>query len=214
MATQDLSAITKLTDEQINLNSAWKDGEITKSILYNVYGMNAFYGPYGDEKISYTFTPGIKSVDYTWEVQADFEPEEGKTYRELQENPTTIPTVGILNEIVKVGVKVEETTTYTYYKCTEITETPNLTSTITIKKGSDNDYKGELVSSDVVEVTITPSADLKTLHPGALVSIDGKEYTLGVLTNPITLYMNRDHRISINWIHNELVETFLIIARR
>jgi hypothetical protein len=213
MATQDLSAITKLTDEQINLNSAWKDGEITKSILYNVYGMNAFYGPYGDEKISYTFTPGIKSVDYTWAVQADFKPEEGKTYRELQENPTTT-TVGILNEIVKVGVKVEETTTYTYYKCTKITETPNLTSTITIKKGSDNDYKGELVSSDVVEVTIAPSADLKTLHPGALVSIDGKEYTLGVLTNPITLYMNRDHRISINWIHNELVETFLIIARR
>lgn len=215
MATQDLSAITKLTDDQINLNSAWKDGEITKSILYHVYGMNAFYGPYGDEKISYTFTPGIKSVAYTWVKQADFEPEEGKTYRELQEDPTgTTTTVGTLNEIVKVGVEAEGTTTYTYYKCTKITETPNSTSAITIKKGSDNDYRGELVSSDVVEVTITPSADLKKLHPGALVSIDGKEYTLGVLNSPITLYMNRDHRISINWIHNELVETFLIIAKR
>ena len=213
MATQDLSAITKLTDDQINLNSAWKDGEITKSILYHVYGMNAFYGPYGDEKISYTFTPGIKSVAYTWAEQSGFTPEEGKTYRELQTAPTTT-TEGTLDEIVKVGVEAEETTTYTYYKCTEITETPNSTSTIKIKKGSDNDYKGELVSSDVVEVTITPSADLKKLHPGALVSIDGKEYTLGVLANPITLYMNRDHRISINWIHNELVETFLIIAKR
>jgi hypothetical protein len=205
MATQDLSAITKLTDEQINLNSAWEDGEITKSILYNIYGMNAFYGPYGDEKISYTFTPGLKSV-YTW-VSSD-NPGAG-TYRELQKAPTNA-TVGKLNEIVKVVVDGNTT----YYKCTEITEAQNLTSTITIKKGSDNDYKGELVSSDVVEVTITPSADLKKLHSGALVSIDGKEYTLGVLNSPITLYMNRDHRISINWIHNELVETFLIIAKR
>lgn len=205
MATQDLSAITKLTDEQINLNSAWKDGEITKSILYNVYGMNAFYGPYGDEKLSYTFTPGLKSV-YTWGQISD--PGAG-TYRELHEAPTNA-TVGKLNEIVKVVVEGNTT----YYKCTEIKEAQNSTSTITIKKGSDNDYKGELVSSDVVEVTITPSDDLKKLHSGALVSIDGKEYTLGVLNSPITLYMNRDHRISINWIHNELVETFLIIAKR
>lgn len=195
-----------MTENQTNLSTGWKDDKIVPSIMYQVYGMNAFYGPYEDEKNAYTFTPGITST-YTWEKQNEFTPVAGVTYREVKADPTTVATVGELNEIVVLK------DTDNYYKCTTITNEPNDVSTIVIKKGGET-YAGELVSSDTITVTIEPSADLAALHPQALVSIDGKEYTLGVLASPITLHMNRDHRISINWIHNKLVETFLIVAKR
>jgi hypothetical protein len=196
-----------MTENETNLSTGWKDGKIVPSVMYQVYGMNAFYGPYEDEKNAYTFTPGIKSTSYTWAEQSGFTPETGVTYREVEAAPTTA-TVGELDEIV-----VLKGTPDVYYKCTTITNTPNAVSTIVITKGGET-YTGELVSSDTITATITASSDLAALHPQALVSIDGKEYTLGVLANPITLHMNRDHRISINWIHNELVETFLIVAKR
>ena len=196
-----------MTENQTNLSTGWKDDKIVPSIMYQVYGMNAFYGPYEDEKNAYTFTPGTKST-YTWEKQDEFTPVDGVTYREVKADPTTVATVGELNEIVVLK------DTNNYYKCTTITNNvPNAASTIVIKKGGET-YAGELVSSDTITVTIEASADLAALHPQALVSVDGKEYTLGVLANPITLHMNRDHRISINWIHNKLVETFLIVAKR
>lgn len=198
-----------MTENETNLSTGWKDGKIVPSVMYQVYGMNAFYGPHEDEKNAYTFTPGIKSTSYTWEEQSEFTPETGVTYREVEAAPTGT-TVGELNEIVVLKDTEAEDA---YYKCTAITNTPNAVSTIVIAKGGET-YTGELVSSDTITATITASSDLADIHPQALVSIDGKEYTLGVLANPITLHMNRDHRISINWIHNELVETFLIVAKR
>ena len=196
-----------MTEIETNLSTGWKDGKIVPSVLYQVYGMDAFYGPYEDEMYAYSFNPGIKSSTYTWTEQTEFTPEVGVTYREVESAPTT-STVGELDEIVVLKGSPD-----TYYKCTAITNTPNAVSTIVIAKDGEA-YEGELVSSDTITATITASSDLSALHPQALVSIDGKEYTLGVLDNPITLHMNRDHRISIRWIHNEIVETFLIIAKR
>lgn len=252
-----------MTENETNLSTGWKDGKIVPSVMYQVYGMNAFYGPYEDEKNAYTFTPGVKSTTYSFTTLSDYTGSYDRTVAELPTiSDNTKPLDGYTEgEVVRVGTEnygwteksatkpegvadediheVESLPTkdiikdawyhvttgndegyyqyvdkasYTYSKYT-VTRTYNAVSTIVIAKGGET-YTGELVSSDTITATITPSNDLKTLHSQALVSIDGKEYTLGVLANPITLHMNRDHRISINWIHNELVETFLIVAKR
>lgn len=62
-----------------------------------------------------------------------------------------------------------------------------------------------------LEVTITPNETLKSTYPGAIVKIDGKEYDLAILDQPVKLLMSKDHRISIMWA-KDLVETFRIIT--
>ena len=252
------------TEAEINLNSAWNKGEdIIKSVIYQVYGMGAFRGYYGDEEINYVLDTGVKTTTYSWTALTDYT---GNYNKEAATLPTisdnTQPLAGYIEgDIIKVGTAswgwtdvtvtkpegvadsdihtvaslptkdiiengwyyIEGTgyyqyvdkTVYTYDQYT-VTRTYNDPSTIAIKLGSDADYKGELKPSDTIEVTITPSADLLAIYPEntVIVSIDGKEYTPGVLSNPITFYMNRDHRVSINWKTNEVVETFRIIARR
>lgn len=196
--------MAELTEDEINLNTGWKDEETVNSIVYQVYSMGAFRGAYGDEEINYDFNPGIKSIAYTWEEKSGFTPDPEVTYREVTSDPTaTTTTAGEEGEIV-----VLKGNPNIYYECTDITVTPNSRTTLTL------DPATELKSSDTVVATFTVSEDLAALYPKAIVSIDGKEYTLGVLDSPITFYMNRDHRVSINWIWNELVETFRIIARR
>lgn len=194
--------MAELTENEINLNTGWKDEEIVNSIVYQVYSMGAFRGAYDDEEINYGFNPGIKSITYTWVVKSGFSPVSGVTYREVTSAPTTT-TAGEKGEIVVLKGNPD-----VYYECTNIVVTPNSKTTLTL------DPSTELKSSDTVVATFTVSGDLEALYPNAIVSIDGKEYTLGVLDSPITFYMNRDHRVSINWICNELVETFRIIARR
>lgn len=256
--------MAELTENEINLNTGWKDEETVNSIIYQVYSMGAFRGAYGDEEINYGFNPGINSTTYSFTTLSDYSGSYDRTVAELPTiSDNTKPLDGYVEgEIVRVGTEnydwsaksetkpegVEDkdihevealpegddiikdawyhvTTgvnegyyqyvdgaSYTYSQYT-VTRVYNSASTIVIAKGGET-YTGELVSSDTITVTITPSNDLKTLYSQALVSIDGKEYTLGVLANPITFHMNRDHRISINWVWNELVETFRIIARR
>lgn len=194
--------MAELTENEINLNTGWKDEETVNSIVYQVYSMGAFRGAYGDEEINYGFNPGIKSITYTWEEKSGFTPDPEVTYREVTSAPTTT-TAGEQDEIVVLKGNPD-----VYYECTDITVTPNSRTTLTL------DPATELKSSDTVVATFTVSEDLEALYPNAIVSIDGKEYTLGVLDSPITFYMNRDHRVSINWVCNELVETFRIIARR
>ena len=193
--------MAELTENKINLNTGWKDEETVNSIVYQVYSMGAFRGAYGDEEINYDFNPGTRTT-YTWEPKPNFTPVSGVTYREVTSAPTTT-TAGEQDEIVVLKGNPD-----VYYECTEITVTPNAKTTLTL------DPATELKSSDTVVATFTVSEDLAALYPKAIVSIDGKEYTLGVLDSPITFYMNRDHRVSINWVWNELVETFRIIARR
>lgn len=62
-----------------------------------------------------------------------------------------------------------------------------------------------------LEVTITPNKTLKSTYPSAIVKIDGKEYDLAILDQPVKLLMSKDHRISIVWA-KDLVETFRIIT--
>ena len=66
----------------------------------------------------------------------------------------------------------------------------------------------------VAKVTITPSAELSREYPYAIVTINGKEYDLNYLNKPLELYMDRDYRISINWLWGQVVETFRIICNR
>lgn len=61
-----------------------------------------------------------------------------------------------------------------------------------------------------ISVTITANASLKSEHKNAIVKIDNKEYDLAILDNPVKLFMNKDHRISIFWTP-ELVERFRVI---
>lgn len=70
---------------------------------------------------------------------------------------------------------------------------------------------GPTNSMEVVKVTITPNETLKAEYPKAQVKIDGKFYDLGILDNPVELYMDKDHKISIVWSPAELVESFRVI---
>lgn len=66
----------------------------------------------------------------------------------------------------------------------------------------------------MAKVTITPSQTLKSRYPYAVVTINGKEYDLKYLNNPIDLYMDKDYKISINWVWGSVVETFRIICNK
>ena len=71
-----------------------------------------------------------------------------------------------------------------------------------------NKYHGD---SKTIYVTIDPSIALKELHPFAIVTVNGKEYDLKYLENPIKLYMDREYKISIQWDWGTTVETFRIL---
>lgn len=72
----------------------------------------------------------------------------------------------------------------------------------------------EKVESDgVYVVTITVDEELKSQYPEALVDIDAKWYDLAKLDTPLELNIARDHRISIAWAPEILVETFLLAKR-
>lgn len=62
----------------------------------------------------------------------------------------------------------------------------------------------------VVKVQITVSEQLAEAYPAAIVNIDGKFYDLNYLKEPIEFYMNKNHRISIDWSEG-LIETFRVV---
>lgn len=62
----------------------------------------------------------------------------------------------------------------------------------------------------VVKVQITVSAQLKESYPAAIVNVDGKFYDLNYLNEPIEFFMNKNHRISIEWSEG-LIETFRVV---
>lgn len=67
---------------------------------------------------------------------------------------------------------------------------------------------------EVVRLEITPSASLKEEYPFAIVVIDGKEYDLGILDNPIRFVMSKDHRVVLDWSHGQVYESFRIVVNR
>ena len=87
-------------------------------------------------------------------------------------------------------------------------------STITISPAIIDREKNKYVASGAVSVTVTVGEKLKEFYPLAIVTIDGKNYDLAVLNNAIAFNMDVNHRISINWIAGELVETFRICPNR
>lgn len=74
-----------------------------------------------------------------------------------------------------------------------------------------NKYGKEETGVEVL-VTLTPNNTLKTTYPGAIITINGKEYDINHTT--FKLYMDKDYRISINWSWGSVVETFRIICNR
>jgi hypothetical protein len=67
---------------------------------------------------------------------------------------------------------------------------------------------------EVVRLEITPSASLKDEYPFAIVVIDGKEYDLGILDEPLRFVMSKDHRVVLDWKHGEIYESFRIVVNR
>ena len=95
------------------------------------------------------------------------------------------------------------------------TEVPNEKSTITVTPEVANYEfnKYGLFDSDIkVNVELELSKDLLALYHYPIIKVDGKEYDLGHTSFSLT--MSNDHRISIEWVHNQVVETFRLIARR
>lgn len=72
-------------------------------------------------------------------------------------------------------------------------------STIEITEGGELYKTKYAATSDSVTVKITPATALKEQYPYAHVVVDGKEHTLGLLDNDITLSMGSNHRIVIEW---------------
>lgn len=68
-------------------------------------------------------------------------------------------------------------------------------------------------SEGVYVVTLTPNEELKSSYPNALVNIDAHWYDLAKLDEPVELNVARDHRISIVWCPETLVETFLLAKK-
>jgi hypothetical protein len=81
--------------------------------------------------------------------------------------------------------------------------------TKTYTKIEANKY-GYTDDKEMVKVTITASESLAELYPAALVNIDGKLFDLNYLNNPIEFYMDKNHRVSIEW-SDDLTETFRIV---
>jgi hypothetical protein len=51
---------------------------------------------------------------------------------------------------------------------------------------------------------------LKEAYPAAIVNVDGKFHDLAYLENPIEFFMDKNHRISIEWSEG-LIETFRVV---
>lgn len=72
---------------------------------------------------------------------------------------------------------------------------------------------GKIKPNTKIYVSLTLSS-LKNTYTGATITIDGKDYDLGIADNPIVFNMNKDHRIQINWVYGNIVETFRIVCNR
>ena len=73
---------------------------------------------------------------------------------------------------------------------------------------------GAAVNS-VARFKVVPNADLAEEYPDVNVIIDGKEYAgLDILDEPLSFYMDKDHKVIIDWAHGEVYESFRIVVNR
>ncbi len=94
-----------------------------------------------------------------------------------------------------------------------------VTETLTPAEAADstayeyNKY-GEIKPNSKIYVTIDVNDTLKSTYTDATITIDGKDYDLGLDGKTITFTMDKDHKIQINWVYGVLVESFRITCKR
>ena len=192
----------------------FNDAAIIPSLEYQVYGIDkAWFWDnegisynYGDEKSNITITVPVETVTKTYYSIVDNEGT--KELSEPIENPTP--------EQVEGATKIKNTSAdLSNFSNDDIVYTEEkTTSEVEITDPYEYNKYGNLKPFDVISVTIEPNSTLVGKFPNAIVVIDGKDYDLKYLNNPITFYMDRDHKISIKWIWGSCVETFRIICNR
>lgn len=73
---------------------------------------------------------------------------------------------------------------------------------------------GAAVNS-VARFQVVPNVGLALEYPDVNVIIDGKEYAgLDILNEPLSFYMDKDHKVIIDWAHGEVYESFRIVVNR
>lgn len=73
---------------------------------------------------------------------------------------------------------------------------------------------GVITSNSEVKVELTLAQALISEYPTVTVNVDGKDYDKGTGTKTYIFTMSKDHRININWVYGEIVETFRITCNR
>lgn len=73
---------------------------------------------------------------------------------------------------------------------------------------------GVITSNSEVKVELTLAQALISAYPTVTVNVDGKDYDKGNGTKTYIFTMAKDHRININWVYGEIVETFRITCNR
>jgi hypothetical protein len=212
-------------------NSYFFDADIIPMVQYQVFGLDNVWF-WDNEGQNYTFDETTKS---TIKIQVSFG--NYKTYYKVVDDSglkfeeITEPTIAQMNSAkgeiasgdaeVPTGAEVNDV----YYTVTEnlVPSSAVANTPYEFNKYNKNTYNGREIL-----VSITPAQALVQKYPGAIVTINGKEYDLNYLANitvssgtytvgdakPIRLYMDKDYRISINWSWGSVVETFRIICNR
>lgn len=184
----DLPEVDETFVEKVNKNSGWRIGtDIVPSVFYQAY-----------------FEDGAWNAD------------DESTYRVYVEEPSEVKP-----EVVKAKAAEEAQA----QEPTAEPENPDAPAEPAEDSEAQEEVDRELPlleankfgfakPYEVVRLEITPSASLKEEYPFAIVNIDGKEYDLGILDNPIRFVMSKDHRVVLDWRHGQVYESFRIVVNR
>lgn len=182
--------------------------DIVPSVFYQAYRVNGAWNG-DDESLWYSFEPGdgvdaseiailiAPAVKYTADELVEID---GVTYVKDE----YITGTGTLEDPFVAEEGATEATTDTI-------KTPAETSTMVPVKA--NKYDASESWRNTLKVIITASSDLKALYPLSHVFIDGKEFDINVLDNPINFVMDGNHRIVIDWTA-ELKEVFRVVVNK
>jgi hypothetical protein len=157
-----------------------------------------------------TVPENAKVGDLFYTLENSEDPTSNRTYRVITasfENPATeVTTGGTEISNFTSGVPAGAVADDLYYTVQDTYAADSITAPYEFNK-----YGKEETGVEVL-VTLTPNSDLKTSYPGAIITINGKEYDINHTS--FKLYMDKDYRISINWVWGSVVETFRIICNR
>ena len=203
----DLPEVDETFIEKVNKNSGWRIGEdIVPSVFYQAYFEDGAWN--ADDESTYRLfieepsevKPEVvkpKAAEEAAEEPADgqsADPDAPAADPDAPADPSADPSAPVDNEPAADSEAEEEVDR----------ELPLLKAN---KYGFAKPY-------EVVRLEITPSASLKEEYPFAIVVIDGKEYDLGILDNPIRFVMSKDHRVVLDWSHGQVYESFRIVVNR